>query len=191
MEQSLFIPEPPAVTLTVTPQVTLTLGDSYQLSALTNIPPNELASIVWSPALGLSCDDCFRPVVSALQNTLYTVTVTNLNGCSALAGVQILVEKPELFIPNMFSPNFDGINDRFTIYSAPGALREIRQMRIFSRWGEHIFEASSIQPNDELAGWDGTYRGKIVDVGVYVWMAEIVWADGSVEWIKGDVTAVR
>ncbi|MBK7338031.1 MAG: gliding motility-associated C-terminal domain-containing protein [Saprospirales bacterium] len=88
-------------------------------------------------------------------------------------------------------PNFDGINDEFLIYSAPGALREIRQMPIFDRWGGKMFEAFSIQPNDIHAGWNGTSRGKIVDVGVFAWMAEVVWADGSVEWIKGDVTVVR
>lgn len=191
LEESIFIADPPAVTVEVIPQLTLTLGDSYQLNALTNIPPSELESVAWSPAGGLSCADCPDPVASPLQSTTYTVTVTNLNGCSAQAVVEILIEKPTLFVPNVFSPNFDGINDEFLVFAAPGAIREIRQMRVFSRWGESMFEALSIEPNDIHAGWNGTFRGKIVDVGVYAWMAEIVWADGSIEWIKGDVTVVR
>jgi gliding motility-associated-like protein len=191
LAQNIFIADPPAVTVEVVPQLTLTLGESYQLNALTNIPQNELGSVSWTPAGGLSCSDCLDPVATPLQSATYTVVVTNLNGCSAQALVQVLVEKPELFIPNVFSPNFDGINDEFLVFSAPGALREIRQMRVFTRWGEKLFDAQSIQPNDIHAGWNGTFHGKIVDVGVYTWMAEVVWTDGSAEWLKGDVTVVR
>jgi gliding motility-associated-like protein len=191
LEQNIFIADPPEVTVEVAPQLMLTLGQSYQFNALTNIPQTELGSVIWTPSEGLSCGDCLDPVATPLQSATYTVVVTNLNGCSAQAAVQVLVEKPELFIPNVFSPNFDGINDEFLIFSATGALQEIRQMRVFTRWGEKLFDAQSIQPNDIHAGWNGTFRGKIVDVGVYAWMAEVVWADGSAEWLKGDVTVVR
>ncbi|MBK6901266.1 MAG: gliding motility-associated C-terminal domain-containing protein [Saprospirales bacterium] len=191
LEETIFISAPPAVTVDVVPQVTLTLGQSFQLEAFTNIPPANIGSVIWTPAEGLSCSDCLSPVAAPLQSTTYTVTVSDLTGCSAQAVVEVLIEKPTIFVPNTFSPNFDGINDEFLIYSAPGALREIRQMRIFDRWGGKMFEAFSIQPNDIHAGWNGTSRGKIVDVGVFAWMAEVVWADGSVEWIKGDVTVVR
>ncbi|MBK7409634.1 MAG: gliding motility-associated C-terminal domain-containing protein [Saprospirales bacterium] len=191
LEETIFIADPPEITLDVTPQLTLILGQSFQLQALTNIPLNELGAVVWTPASGLSCSDCLNPVASPLQNTTYTILVSNLNGCSAQGTVEVLIEKPTIYVPNTFSPNFDGINDVFTLYTAPGTLREIRQMRIYSRWGDKIFEAYSIQPNDIHAGWNGTSHGKIVDVGVFTWMVEIEWADGTVEWLKGDVTVVR
>ncbi|MCB9282569.1 MAG: gliding motility-associated C-terminal domain-containing protein [Lewinellaceae bacterium] len=191
LEEDLFISDPAEITVAVTPQLTLTLGESFQLHALTNIPPNELGAVLWTPAAGLSCSDCLDPLATPLQNTTYTVLVTNLNGCSAEAVLEVLIERPTIYVPNTFSPNFDGINDVFLLYTAPGTLREIRQMRVFDRWGGKVFEAFSIQPNDIHAGWNGTHRGKIVDVGVFAWMAEVEWADGTVEWLKGDVTVVR
>jgi gliding motility-associated-like protein len=191
LEENLFIADPAEVTVQVQAELDLTLGDGGQLNALTNIPPGELASVVWTPAEGLSCSDCLDPVANPSQSTAYTVLVVNANGCSAQASVAVRVARPELYIPNVFSPNFDGINDEFLIFAPPGALREIRQMQVYSRWGEKIFEAVSIQPNDIHGGWNGTFRGKVIDVGVYVWMAEVEWADGNVEWIKGDVTVVR
>ena len=191
LEENLFIADPAEVTVQVQAELDLTLGENGQLNALTNIPPGELASVVWTPAEGLSCSDCLDPMASPPQSATYTVVVTNVNGCSAQASVAVRVARPELYIPNVFSPNFDGINDEFLIFAPPGALREIRQMQVYSRWGEKIFEARSIQPNESQAGWNGTFRGKVIDVGVYVWMAEVEWADGRLDWIKGDVTVVR
>jgi len=191
LEEGVFITEPPAVVVEVAPQVTMTLGQSVQLEANTNVLPADLGSVVWTPSDGLSCTDCLDPVASPGYTTTYTVTVTDVNDCSASAVVTVVVERPTIYWPNTFSPNFDGINDEFTLFTAPGTLREIRQLRIYDRWGDKLFEARSIQPNDTGAGWNGTSRGRIVDVGVYAWMAEVEWADGIVGWLYGSVTVVR
>jgi|GEM_PF-2821125 len=87
-----------------------------------------------------------------------------------------------LFIPNAFTPNNDGRNDRFTVYG--NYIRSVKLM-IFNQWGEKIFEGNDIQ------GWDGTSKGVQQPVGVYVYVAEVVFQDGRRYNKKGAVNLVR
>ena len=117
--------------------------------------------------------------------------VTNENGCTATDEVTIRVIKDRpVYIPNVFSPNGDGVNDGFTIFSGPG-LQEIEKLQVFSRWGELVFEASGILPNDESLGWDGLFNGEPVDPGVFVYIAQLRFADLEVVQMEGDVTVLR
>ena len=69
-----------------------------------------------------------------------------------------------MFIPNIFSPNQDGINDRFEIFLGPDIIVESFEFKVFNRWGANVF--SSSDPNDN---WDGRFKGKIMDMGTYIW----------------------
>ena len=98
---------------------------------------------------------------------------------------------------SVYAPNaiaFDATNPDngyFTLYSRPGALAQIRSLRIFDRWGELVFERLNFAPNEFAQGWDGTIKGNKPVPGVFVWYAEVEFADGVVELLKGDVTVVR
>jgi gliding motility-associated-like protein len=90
----------------------------------------------------------------------------------------------ELFIPNAFSPNNDGTNDRFTVIPN-GHLRRF-SMQLFNRWGQLIFAT-----NDKHASWDGTYLGAAADAGTYFY---IITADCLIDkelMRKGDVLLIR
>jgi len=65
-------------------------------------------------------------------------------------------------------------------------------MRIFDRWGALLYERTNLpaQPA-EYEGWDGTYRGKKANAGVYVYLIEVEFEDGEVLLFRGDVTLVR
>ncbi|MEL6970330.1 MAG: gliding motility-associated C-terminal domain-containing protein, partial [Bacteroidota bacterium] len=89
-----------------------------------------------------------------------------------------------------FSPNRDGVNDGFTVFGGPG-LQEIESLRIFSRWGELVFERNNIFPNDESLGWDGLFNGELVNPGVFVYIAELRFVDQEVIQAEGDVTVLR
>jgi len=67
----------------------------------------------------------------------------------------------------------------------------IKNFRVFGRWGETLFAAENILPNAELEGWDGSFKGQRMQQGVYVYFAEIEFFDGRVEIFKGDVTLVK
>jgi gliding motility-associated-like protein len=183
---------PPEVQLNLETSVEIQLGDSYQLQTQVNYPEWSLALIQWTPANGLSCANCLRPIASPIINSSYLLQVVTTDGCAAEARVQILVNtQPAVFVPNVFSPNGDGSNDEFLIFAKPNSVREIRSLSIFSRWGEQVFQRNNFQPNDPAHGWDGRHRGQPLNPAVFIWWAEIEFTDGRIEILKGDVTLVR
>lgn len=166
---------------------TLDLGDEVQLVPVVNLPNSSIAEWAWSPEMHLSCSDCPRPLAQPVQSTQYTLTITDLNGCTAQAGVSLEVSKDRhVWAPNIFSPNGDGKNDFFTIYGK--GVAHIRHLRVFDRWGNQVFLAEEIPANVDAAGWDGTFRGNLLTPAVFVWVAEVFFLDGERRTLSGDVT---
>lgn len=168
----------------------IVLGFDTLVRAVSNYSP---VTYTWTPMDSLSClnPDCSLVQVDPTSTTTYQVLVTNENGCTATDEVTIRVIKDRpVFIPNVFSPNNDGSNDGFTIFSGPG-LERIEKLQIFSRWGELVFEANNIFPNDEGVGWDGQFNGEPVNPGVFVYLAQLRFVDEEIVEVKGDVTLIR
>ena len=126
---------------------------------------------------------------------------TNMQGCDSLI-ITITSLAPEdtcivpaitkdVFIPNIFSPNGDGINDLFMVSSNLQAVSRISFLRLFDRWGGLVLELFDVVPNDPAFGWDGTEKGKPVSQGVFLWMVNIEYTDGKMETRTGDVTVIR
>lgn len=116
----------------------------------------------------------------------YTVTLFAYDGsCFDSVSLSFLMVdyNPSYFIPNAFSPNGDGINDFFNVL---GFQIQSVQINIFNRWGELIFESSGIDQ-----GWDGTYKGKSVEIGAYVYLVQIVYITGEKATATGDVILIR
>ena len=95
------------------------------------------------------------------------------------------VSESQLYMPNAFSPNGDGIND---IYRVKPGYRSIVEFHatIFNRWGQKLYEWS-----DPAGGWDGTYKGKGVKQGVYFVLVKAKGADGRDYTVKRDVNLLR
>jgi len=164
------------------------LGDSLRLDLLTNVAPADVASIVWSPTL---CPECMSVSLRPNFTDTYSVMVTNQNGCSASAELTVLVDRrPAVFIPNAFSPNNDGFNDRLLVFAGK-QVSYVRSFQIFDRWGEVVYEVYQFPPNDPAYGWDGNHRGQLLQAAVFVYVAEVETIDGEVHLLKGDVTLVR
>ncbi len=179
--------------LNVEREVILGLGDDYQIDAYTNIPPSEIDTIIWSPFTGLDCTNCLNPIVDTILHEIeYTVTIIDTSGCSITAQIMLRVDKTrEVFIPNAFSPNNDGINDRIMIFANAEKVIQVNTFRIFDRWGEVVFEANGFQPNDPDNGWDGFLNGEKLNPAVFVYFAEIEFIDGVTLMYKGDVTLME
>ncbi|BAV06730.1 Ig-like domain-containing protein [Filimonas lacunae] len=94
-----------------------------------------------------------------------------------------MVLQSQIFIPNSFTPNGDGLNDVIQIYG--NVIREMRFI-IFNQWGEKLFET-----REQNKGWDGTYKGKPQPSGVYIYLCQLVLADGSKQTKKGSINLVR
>lgn len=166
------------------------LGDSIRLDALTNISPGQIDSVRWEPALP-DCDNCLSGFVLPLESNTYRVTITDVNGCRTTGEIDIRIQRQEqVFIPNAFSPDNDGVNDVLMIYAGP-SVANVRYFRIFNRWGNLIYDVQNIHPNDPSFGWDGLYNGQKLDSGVYIFAAELELIDGTAVTVSGDVTMVN
>jgi len=173
------------LTLQATPSfTTIKLGQLVQLATATN---GTQLHYQWTPQEGLTCSDCAAPVASPTADTHYTVTGQDNNGCIAVDTIDInVIPDYDLFIPNAFTPNNDGNNDFFEIFGNKAAMRYVA-VEVFDRWGEKVFESNS--PDFQ---WDGTYKGKAVQPGVFVYAIQVSFSDGhSDKLFKGSVTLIR
>lgn len=142
------------------------------------------ATFIWEPETGLSCNNCSNPTASPLETTLYTVNMTDADGCSTTDEILVIVKDKKVFYaPNIFSPNNDGINDSFQIF-VKGEKRFY--LRIYDRWGEKVFESE-----DASISWDGTMNNKKLPEGVYVYEVHLIFKDNVPLKHKGSITLVR
>jgi gliding motility-associated-like protein len=119
------------------------------------------------------------------------IVVKDERGCHASDGFQLSIVLGDIYVPNAFSPDNNGVNDRFTFYSDNGSGEIIEVLRIFDRYGALLFEAEDIPLNDESQGWDGTFKGKSMNTGVMTYFGKVKFGDGSKKIFKGDVTLLR
>lgn len=165
--------------------LTINEGDSINISALANSSTSNIATYLWNNSETLSCNDCPETYASPRETTTYILTVTDEDGCSTAASVSVNViipePTPQFILPNAFSPNGDGVNDRF--YPFLDEMAVGMEMQIYNRWGEMLFETS-----DMNAYWDGTYMDEPVPVGVYVYWITVEFSNGRTELLTGNVT---
>ena len=190
IEEVIEIIEPEQVVVDLGLQQELGLGDSIDLTAVTNIPEGQVAEIMWSPSTGLSCDDCLNPSAKPFQSVNYEVTVIDQNGCEAISNVRLLVDQtPQIYVPNIFSPNANQAeNSRFTIFAKQGMVNQIITLEVYNRWGEIVFHQENFAPNDPNFGWDGSFNRKPLRPAVFAYRAELEMIDGRTLQITGDFT---
>lgn len=191
-EETILISEPPALQVNVQPEFTITLGETQELLATVNVPDSQIDSIYWSPVINTDCQNCFEVEVRPFEDTPYTVTTIDQNGCKAEASTLVLVDNERrVYIPNAFSPNDDGNNDEWRIYTNEISIAKVNTLQIFNRWGEKVFENNNFFPDRNGEGWNGQFKNQKAMDGVYVYFVEIEFVDGVVEQYEGDVTLLR
>jgi len=150
-----------------------------------------ISSYAWSSTGYLSCDSCFTTIAVPTVQTTYTFTATSQYGCTSSASVTLNVgcQNDQVYIPNVFSPNGDGKNDRFFVQGK--GISNISKFLIYNRWGELVYERYNIQINDAGAGWDGQYKGVVLPPDVFVYVVEATCIEGGDFKYKGDISIVR
>ncbi len=178
---------PPVLLADLGTDRTVLLGDSVLLQLNTN---SQDLVYTWSfdPTLQSSAI-FYRPQRNELINLRILDTLTD---CTASASLQLLVDrKPRYYVPTAFSPNGDGVNDRFFPFGGSDVL-SIEGFRIFDRFGSQVFALEdSFRPNVPNLGWDGRVRGQDAAIGLYVYTARIRFYDGREEIAKGEVMLLR
>ena len=130
------------------PDLTLATGTIHPLAS--SIENGPIKNWLWTPATDLSCATCPLPGATIKKDISYSVIVTNAYGCPATDTVNIKVfcENSQVYIPNAFTPDNDGINDILMVRGK--GIVMVKTFRIFNRWGEVVFEKSSFPPNNPV-----------------------------------------
>jgi gliding motility-associated-like protein len=179
---------PKEINLEVGENQTIELGEEVFLNALVNVPTG---SVRWEPAGLVACDTCLQTSLQPIENVRLKLTITDEFGCQATDELAISVlKKRRVYVPNAFSPDGDGLNDEFVPFGGEDVL-EIKNFKIFDRQGNLVFSAENLSPGNLSKGWNGEFRGRIMQPGVFVWFAEIVFIDKVQEIYSGDVTLLR
>ncbi len=189
------VKEPDAIVVRFDPEILeVELGDSVKLVPI--ITPN--ASVVdtffWSPGKLLRNERIIEPQAYTFDSETFILTVFDKNGCPGKGQVRVEVDaNRNVYIPNAFTPdNPRGLNDHFNPKVGKG-IDNVNYFRVYNRWGALLYSRDDFFPNNDdfSEGWDGTYRGKFVEPGVYVYIVEVKFLDGRTLLYRGDITVAR
>lgn len=149
-----------------------------------------LTDFGWSSELPV-CQDC--PTINVRGETEGIIRLTAADretGCPVRDSTYLrILRNYEVYVPNAFSPNGDGINDRFTVYTKTSEV-VIEQLIIYNRWGCEVFSATDISTNDPSLGWDGGGE-QPSDINTYAYFLVLRFADGGRREIKGGVQLMK
>ncbi len=139
----------------------------------------------WTPdTYYIDCDTCAVTFATPALDVDYIVVFTDPNGCTAQDTVSVIVNFIEgIGVPQAFSPNGDGHNDLLVV---KGLGIDKMVFKIYNRYGELVFES-----HEQTFGWDGTYKGKDENPGVFTWVLEYHLLNGSAKVVSGNTTLIR
>lgn len=162
-------PNNPDITISPDTLIYLFNGDTEQIVASGGV------NYIWTPSAGLSCDNCPNPIVTASTETVYTVTAFNADNCWDTANVHIVIKVPcaDMFVPTIFSPNGDGLNDEFKIL---GTCINSYEYSLFDRWGKRIMYMDS---DSDMQSWNGKINGEPVSIGSYPYVFKVSFYDDT------------
>jgi gliding motility-associated-like protein len=145
-------------------------------------PPREITARIFP-------DDTYRlGDFQTNRRGLHTFYHSEDNSCGEL--IILHLDYYSAYVPNVFSPNGDGINDKFAVFGGTD-LEEVRSLQVFDRWGGLVYQQENLSPNNQNSAWDGKIRGKPAAEGVFVYVAEILMNDGNSRTLSGKVSLLR
>jgi gliding motility-associated-like protein len=162
------------------PDLVIILGDQIALQGI-----GSAGNYLWTPNINLTNPAILNPVASPQANTLYKLTVTNSNGCARADSMLLTVLSPCINPVNAFTPNGDGIHDKWVVTIGTGCIIKM-EAAVFNRYGSRVYESKDYH-ND----WDGRYNGKPLPDATYYYVIKYFLINGKVITSKGDVTILR
>jgi gliding motility-associated-like protein len=169
------------------------LGDKIRITGIAQaITPLQWK---WTPKDLVSCDTCFSTLARPLSTTAFRLVVfDSLSKCrkEGLVTIQIKTDCAA-FVPNVFSPNGDGANDKLNIYLDTKCIKKVNRFSIFNRWGDLIIESQATSSDfpREWELWDGLIAGKVAPNEVYVYVIEIEYINGQTHIVSGDAALIK
>ncbi|MEM6397975.1 MAG: gliding motility-associated C-terminal domain-containing protein [Bacteroidota bacterium] len=189
----IILPEP--IFVEAGPDLEVDLGEFVAISTTASGGTVSQATISWSPPDGLSCTDCPRPLAEPVRNTVYTISYTDPIGCIFSDSVLVRVDPTgRVFIPNAFSPNFDGRNDNFELYT-DRSIGQVVELKVYDRWGGQRYAydltTSDLSTLQDRPRWDGSCGREPCAMGIYVYFAKVRLLNGEELDFAGDVMLLR
>ncbi|MFN0215505.1 MAG: hypothetical protein ACKVT2_14710 [Saprospiraceae bacterium] len=178
------------------PDIELSLGELATVTAQIQTTVG-INSVIWNYAPGCidSVPYCETFTYQPLDSYRHRITVVDNNGCEDRDEILVVVKKNgQVYVPNIFNPN-SSLNFSVGVYVGIDVAK-INNFAIYDRWGDQVFQVDEYIPTpgnvvDATKSWDGTVRGEIGQLGVYVWVCEVEFIDGQTKLFKGDVTLIR
>ncbi len=141
-------------------------------------------TLTWTSGQNIKCNTCALTQVFPTNNSCYVVQTLNEFGCTASDQVCIeITNNYEIYIPNSFTPDGNGLNDEFKVYG--DGITEMR-MSIFDRWGKEVFIS-----NDPSKGWNGKYKNEDCETGVYTYKIDYKVLSGNKFSEVGNITLLK
>jgi gliding motility-associated-like protein len=137
----------------------------------------------------LDCLDCLVTSARPKETTIFDFQL-QVNDCLYSDQVEVIVDDRDFFIPNVFTPNGDGNNDRFLFFGNRESPLFIQELMIFDRWGQSVYEVRNLNHAD-FRGWDGQIRGADAAEGVYIYHMILQDGRGDTQRYTGDVSLIR
>lgn len=173
----------PGITVNAGADILLVAGGSAQLNGQSSAT-GSYTTYLWTPSTGLNATNILNPKATPVTTTTYTLTATSDNGCKASDDVTVTVIPSCLKVMNAFTPNGDGINDRWIITDGSCLLNA--KVKVHNRYGSVVY-----QSNDYKNDWDGTYHNKLLPDGTYYYVIYYTLLSGEVKFLNGNVTILR
>jgi gliding motility-associated-like protein len=143
------------------------------------------ATYAWAPKTGLSDSTISNPIFNHTAPQQYLIRIKTEAGCMATDTLYVrMFSSKDIFVPDLFSPNGDGKNDRLTPLLV--GIVNFKSFRVFDRWGQLVY-----QTNKAGEGWDGIYRGTKQPMETYTWIVEGLDIDGKVFQKTGTSVLIR
>lgn len=173
------------------PAIEIDLGESISISPI--IVGGNNYDVIWNNQNieQTSCENCISTMVSPLNDSNFEFYIdTGFGDCQLQGSIAVFVNKNRaLFIPNVFSPNADGSNDRWEIFGVQEF--KVNALHIFSRWGELVYSFETKQSAKSHLLWDGALKDETMQAGVFTWRMEVEFLDGWTETKEGDLLLLK
>lgn len=171
-------------------QTAATVSAGGQVTLTTQNSP-DVTKWKWTPPVWLSNPNAASPVAQPRESITYTVVAANDGACVTRAqiAVTVICNGGNIFVPNTFSPNGDGVNETF--YPQGRGIYNIKSFRVFNRWGQLVFEKLNGGANNPADGWDGTFKGQKLASDVFIYIIEVLCNNNTIIPVKGNVTLIR
>lgn len=160
---------------------TIEVGNSIELQPFysNGVPYNWS----WTPNTNLSCVDCEIPIASPVQTTRYIVNSKSTDGCEDTAQTVIVVRQTNVYVPQAFTPNNDGINDALEVFTSNP---KFFNLKIYNRWGELVFESNNVNNK-----WNGSYKGENCPQDSYSYILDVIQLNDKSYHKQGSILLLR